>query len=494
MKNTKRLAILAFAIMLVFTGMIPCACSEENVTTEEAFSDWNPDSPASIKDKIAAIDGVLSIEAVGNNQSDWLPERYIVMVEQQIDWSDPDAGTFPQRVEVGIHPGAEVNILETNGYMFLDGELTADSQPELCLLLEANHIRAEHRFSGESFPEGMNNDSTEGWEYLTTENESGDYHHIYEIMSQVLDGQWVCYGRSRGGRACMDYARHYPNDMKGYISYVGVNCNGLNDPRIMDYLNKTIGDNAFGKEEAARRRGVIEDFLVECVKCRDQMENLLWEAMGDGGYSFPDWVSKERLFDLSLLEFQSGFWQSDGDIQEIEKALALSDDGTEENTSEKTDALFTLLLQYGDPSSYSHESFGFSYYAGALINEGYYDLDFSFLRTSLKKAGLEDRLAVRPEDEKDLLKNVALDECQKDVFIFVPGNYEALADFAQTTDLKIVFIGGDLDPWSAVYVDGGGNPNFRSYIFTRKSHRTQIADFDQQTQDEIVNSIKSWLQ
>ena len=108
--------------------------------------------------------------------------------------------------------------------------------------------------------------------------------------------------------------------------------------------------------------------------------------------------------------------------------------------------------------------------------------------------GLEDRLAVRPEDEKDLLKNVVLDECQKDVFIFVPGNYEALADFAQTTDFKIVFIGGDLDPWSAVYVDGGGNPNFRSYIFTRKSHRTQIADFDQQTQDEIVNSIKSWLQ
>jgi hypothetical protein len=189
-----------------FTSMIRCASSEENVTTEEAFSDWNPDSPASIKDKIAAMDGVLSIEAVGNNQSDWLPERYIVIVEQQIDWKNPDAGTFPQRVVVGIHPGAKVNILETNGYMLLDNDLTSDNQPELCRLLEANHIRTEHRFSGESFPEGMNNDSAKGWEYLTTENESGDYHHIYEIMSQVLDGQWVCYGRSRGGRACMDYA------------------------------------------------------------------------------------------------------------------------------------------------------------------------------------------------------------------------------------------------------------------------------------------------
>lgn len=37
----------------------------------------------------------------------------------------------------------------------------------------------------------MNNYSTENWQYLTTENESGDYHHVYEMMSQVLDGQWI---------------------------------------------------------------------------------------------------------------------------------------------------------------------------------------------------------------------------------------------------------------------------------------------------------------
>ena len=42
MKNTKRLAILAFAIMLVFTGMIRCASSEENVTTGEALERSTP--------------------------------------------------------------------------------------------------------------------------------------------------------------------------------------------------------------------------------------------------------------------------------------------------------------------------------------------------------------------------------------------------------------------------------------------------------------------
>ena len=62
-------------------------------------------------------------------------EKYAVMVEQQIDWKDPAAGTFAQLVEVGIHKDAEVNILETYGYLFLDGDLSADNQPELCIIL-----------------------------------------------------------------------------------------------------------------------------------------------------------------------------------------------------------------------------------------------------------------------------------------------------------------------------------------------------------------------
>lgn len=52
---------------------------------------------------------------------------------------------------------------------------------------------------------------------------------------------------------------------------------------------------------------------------------------------------------------------------------------------------------------------------------------------------------------------------------------------------------GDLDLWSAVYVDGGDNPNFKTYILTGKAHHTKIADFDQNTQTEIIETIKSFL-
>ncbi|MBO7698577.1 MAG: hypothetical protein J6S38_06045 [Erysipelotrichaceae bacterium] len=445
-------------------------------------------------EKIAGLKGVISVEAVENNQSEWLPEKYAVMVEQQIDWNDPEAGTFAQLVEVGIHPGAEVNVLETYGYPFLDGDLAGDNQPEVCVILEANHIKVEHRFSGISFPEGMTNYSKDGWEYLTTENESGDYHHVYEMFSQIFNGQWVAYGRSRGGRACVDYARHYPGDMKGYIPYVGVNCNGEHDPRVMEYVNTVIGDNAFGKEEAARRRKLMDDFMVECIRNRDQLQNILWEAMAAMGRSFPDWITRERLLDLTLLEFQVEFWQDDGDFKDIEDVLSLPDT-TVEQRSAKNDAIYALFPRYGgDPSFYSHDYFGFSYYVGALVEEGNYEIDFSHLREVLKQAGLDDQLAIKPEDQKDLLRNFVLDDDQKDHFVFIPGHYEALDDFAKTTDQKIVFIGGDLDPWSAVYVDGGDNPNFKSYILIGKAHHTQIADFDQDTQKEIIETIRSWVQ
>lgn len=478
----KMISVFMTLFAAVCLGMLPPAACGESTQLP------------SIGERIAAIDGVAGVEAVEHNLSEWLPEKYVVLVEQQIDWKNPEAGTFLQRVEVGIHPDAKVNLLETFGYTFQNGDFAADNQPEIVVLLEANHIKVEHRFAGKSFPEGMNNLSTEGWEYLTTENEAGDYHHVYEIMFQVLDGPWVSYGRSRGGRACVDYARHYPEDMKGYIPYVGVNPNGMNDPRMMDYVNTEIGKAAFGEEEAARRRGVINDFLVECVRNRDQMENLLWGNMKENGYTFPEWTTAERLFDISLQEFQIEFWQEGGDMQEIEVPLAMSNGETEEEKDAKVSAMFSVLLKYGSPVTYSHDHFGFSYFVGALITEGHYDIHFAYLRAALERAGLKDRLVIRPGEEKDLLKNTVLEEDQKADFVFVPGHYEALDAFAKTTDVKIVFIGGDLDPWSAVYVNGGDNPNFKSYILTGRDHLTQISDFDPGTQAEILETIKSWFE
>ncbi len=90
------------------------------------------EAPASaLAEKLAAAEGVLRVERVEGNRSAWMPEKYIVTVEQQLDWKHPEAGSFPQRVELGLHPGALVNVLETNGYQLFDDKLPTDDQPEV---------------------------------------------------------------------------------------------------------------------------------------------------------------------------------------------------------------------------------------------------------------------------------------------------------------------------------------------------------------------------
>ena len=156
------------------------------------------------------------------------------------------------------------------------------------------------------------------------------------------------------------------------------------------------------------------------------MEGPLWDAMEKGGYSFPEWVTKERLFDLSLLEFQAVFWQINGDIQEIEKVLAPADDDRQEKTAAKNDSMFTLLLLYGDPSSYSHEDPGFSYYAGALINEGNYAMDFSCLRAYLKKPGWKTGWLSGRKKRKIYLRTLCLMKTRRMHSILCPGTMKHL--------------------------------------------------------------------
>ena len=111
-KQFLKYSTITIILFLLMLSLVSC----NNIQPQE-------ETGKSIMERITALDSVESVKIVDNNESKWLPEKYVVMVRQQIDWKNKDAGTFLQRVVVGIHPGAQVNILETNGYPFLDGEI-----------------------------------------------------------------------------------------------------------------------------------------------------------------------------------------------------------------------------------------------------------------------------------------------------------------------------------------------------------------------------------
>jgi len=84
-----------FSVLLVLVSiwiLLPAACGESLQSGDGK----------TIGEQIAAIDGVFNVEPIGNNQSEWLPEKYLVLVEQQPDWNNPEAD-----------PETQTEILET---------------------------------------------------------------------------------------------------------------------------------------------------------------------------------------------------------------------------------------------------------------------------------------------------------------------------------------------------------------------------------------------
>ena len=474
MKYLKKYIVGIITLMLVLS-----ACSTQNKDTE------------TIKDKLLALDDVVKVEEVQDNKSEWMPEKYIITFKQQLDWNDPKEGAFEQRVELGLHPDAKVTVMDTTGYLLFEDYFTRDDQPPICDILDANYVHVEHRYMGKSYPKGVTNTSTEGWQYATVENEAGDYHHIYEVLSSVLGGKWICTGVSRGGRACLDYARLYPeDDFAGYVPYVGVNPTDDNDPRMTDFLYNEVGNEFFGEEQAAHIRQTILDFQVELMKNKEALAPKLWAKMQEDKLTFVDEMTESRLYDEAVYEFLDGFWMQAGDITEVEKVLAMSD----EQKDEKLDAEFELLSNYGDPSSYSFDHFIWEYYFGALLEEGTYDYNFSYIREALEAEGLEGLMDESDADKDNYLRNFVLTKEQRERYSFIPGHYEALDSWSKETDKQIIFIGADLDPWSSVYISGEGNPNFHKYILSGKTHSVKISDFDEQTQNEIIEILKSWVE
>lgn len=73
------------------------------------------------QEKLSQVEGVISVEAIPLDASaQFFEEKYLVTFEQPLDWSDPDAGSFPQRVEIGLRGEAQYVVMETGGYSLND--------------------------------------------------------------------------------------------------------------------------------------------------------------------------------------------------------------------------------------------------------------------------------------------------------------------------------------------------------------------------------------
>ena len=443
-------------------------------------------SAQTFREQLANLEGVVSIDEVVQSV-DVFAEKYIAWFEQPLDWASPDIGKFLQRVEIGFQDYDRVNVVNVDGYALSTSYINFDDRHELARMYNANYINVEYRYFDKSIPEGLSEDKTALWEYLTDENASYDFHNIIEQLRGILSGTWVFTGASKGGQAANVFSYYFPNDADAYVAYVAPFCDGTNDPRLMEAVYTTIGTERYGEAQAKIYRDMVLEFQVEAVRNRDYVQPLIVSAD-----TKPRWFGNaSKDFEAEIIDYAVGVWQYDQEFASIDQVLKMPrQDNPDTQINERTEYLNALAKLIKDSNPPSDVSI-FPYYYQAATENGHYRLKTQYLREALASEGLS--MYMTEADEIDREERMKFTEEQYRLFTFDPYMRNELLAWSHTTQSNVIMIYGNSDPWYFVRLpDVDDNPNVHIFT-TTMSHVASIMRMPEGQRAQVTALLNEWL-
>lgn len=408
-------------------------------------------APGDLMEKLASLKGISGIEKL---QSDYYPEKYVVRITQPLDHTNPAAGTFTQRVIVS-HVGFDrPTILVTEGYGGAYA-LSPGYQEELSELLNANVVFVEYRYFLESTPEPLN------WDYLTAENSAYDLHQVNKVFKQLYSGKWISTGISKGGQTTILYRAFFPDDVDFSVPYVAPVCRGVEDGRHEPFLRK-VGT----KQE----RNKIEAFQKEVLTRKSEIVPLMEVLCKEKGLKFR--IPMAEVLDYCVLEYPFALWQWGTSVGGIPP---LSSD---------TESLFKHLVNISGPDYFAENQSHLSFFVQAARELGYYGYDIKPFKKLLTI-----------KSSKGYLNRIMLPEELVGKVEFRPALYNKIISFLKENDPKMIFIYGEVDPWTAAHAPlFKGKVNEQVYFQPRGSHGARINNMPEEMKEQILTQINKWLE
>ena len=424
-------------------------------------------------ENLKTLDGVKSVETIDSSLPQGvqtqLPDEQNLMLtfEQPLDWANPSAGTFEQRVQVCYQEG-RVNEFLVNGYMLLDDNLPMGSTLDSYSRTNStNLINVEYRFYGKSKPTGLSNTSPKYWNYLTSYNAACDFHHIYTELKKIIPGKWLMTGTSKGGVATMIQSMYFPEDADIYMPQIAPVMDGPQAKGFFSRMYETIGEESFGPDISAGYRQLVLDFQIEAIKNRDALQNKVYDLLIASGNSYTDYATPEIIFDMTVLDFATNVWLYGNVFPRIAETLE------KKGEDDYLDALVnTLLSPSGSPINTSGEGQDiFAYYVQCATDLGYYGLDFSYLRAALEKDGSGAHLTVTEDMEDMLFYKVRVVPEVLDTIKYDSSVRDGLIKWSQTTTCQVLLLYGDNDAWYSMRLpDVPNHDNFHTYVAKGVAH------------------------
>ena len=287
------------------------------------------------------------------------------------------------------------------------------------------------------------------------------------------------------------FSYYYPNDADAYVAYVAPFCDGTEDPRLMDAVYTSIGNERYGETQAKYYRDMLLEFQVEAIRNREYLQPRLIRGLSSEDAKLYPFRTVSRDFEALILDHAEGVWQYDQNFASHDEVLKMpheDDPDTEINEREEyLAAMLALLVDGVDPN----EDSSFPYFVQAATENGNYAYNFKYLREAVEREGLS--LVITEEDEKDFTARMIFTEDQQKVFTFDPYMRNELLNWSHTTQSNVIMIYGSSDPWYFVRLpDVDDNPNV--HIFTTPlSHTVQIGDMPAQQKAQVTGLLDSWL-
>ena len=407
-------------------------------------------SAQQIAEQLKIMPGVTGVEKL---ESDHYVDKYVLFFEQPVDHQHPDAGKFTQRIIVS-HVGADrPTVMVTEGYGAAYA-LNPRYQEELSKLLNANMIFVEHRYFLESTPEPCN------WDYLTAENAAFDLHAVNQAFKSIYSGKWATTGISKGGQTTCLYRAYFPDDVDFSVPYVAPLNHGVEDGRHEPFIDKN------GSRQDRKR---IKEFQTEVLKRKSEMIPLLTAYCGEKELKYR--ITMPEVLDYCVLEFPFALWQWGAPTADIPAKDA------------DTQALFDYLVKMSDPNYFAEDQPYIPFFVQAARELGYYGYDTKPFKKYLTI-----------KSPKGYLNQIMLPADLVDTIEYRPESSDKVYQFLKNNDPKMIFIYGEVDPWSATRVpDFKGKKNMQIYIQPGGSHSARINTMPEAVKARIIAQLNTWL-
>jgi hypothetical protein len=372
-------------------------------------------------------------------------EYYEIMVEQPLDHFNPGAKVFKQRIFVGINDPVAPTVMETEGYA-----VNRPAMPDF--LKGCNYVSVEHRYFGKSVPDNSD------WTYLTIKQAAYDCHHIHELLKPILTGKWMTTGISKGGQTAIAYKMYFPNDADATLAYVTPVKNGLNDNRIQNRMDSLAKTETGKKVYAFQKNAFINK--AELLKTFDAF-------IYDNHYKFGR-LKSETVLEYMLLEYPFAFFQNGGDTSLIPAATASPKQALDEIVNVVPIWFFTETFRPKlQPSFYM------------FYNElGYYEYNLIPYKQWLSAKSYPNNIFA-PQNISVTFDPTYLNDLQK--FISKP------------TIERLIFIYGELDPYTAAQAPVENNKNCLKLIVKGGSHKSRVAHLSAEQQQQVYGRLSAWL-